>query len=353
MVGQRRRTIRPTNVLRSIFQNSTTPTVVLAPAVTYRELDKEFLTMNHKILITTSSFNLQNFYQLDDLTSSGIEVILNPFKRRLTEQEVSDLLNGNVVGMIAGLEPLTAGVLKNAHQLRVIARCGTGLDSVDMNVARDQGILVFNTPDAPATAVAELTVAHILGLLRHVSESDRNIRSGQWSGIMGSLLKSKTVGIIGFGRIGQLVARLVSAFEATVVAFDTQAISDPRVKQLSLDELCAQSDIISLHIPYSQDTHHIISEDAVSKMKPTALLVNISRGGLIDETALLAALQNGLIAGAALDCFEDEPYSGPLLKFDNVHVTAHMGSYAHETRNQMEIDASTALVRGLKEQGIL
>lgn len=309
--------------------------------------------MNRKVLITTSSFDLENFYQLDDLTTAGIEVVLNPFKRRLSKQEVSDLLGGDVIGMIAGLEPLTAGVLKNAPQLKVIARCGTGLDSVDVNAARDQGILVFNTPDAPTTAVAELTVAHILGLLRHVTESDRNIRAGQWNGIMGSLLKNKTVGIIGFGRIGQAVAKLVSAFEATVITFDTQTISHPNVKQLPLDELCTRSDIISLHVPYSPDTHHLINGDAFSRMKPTALLINVSRGGLIDEEALLTALQSDHIAGAALDCFEDEPYSGPLLRFSNVHVTAHMGSYARETRDQMEIDASTALVRGLKEQGIL
>ncbi len=309
--------------------------------------------MNHKILITTSSFDLRNFYQLDDLISIGVEVILNPFNRRLNEQEVSDLMSDDVVGMIAGLEPLTAAVLKNAPQLKVIARCGTGMDSVDLNAARDQGISVFNTPDAPTTAVAELTVGHILGLLRHVTESDRSIRAGLWNGLMGSLLKKKTVGIIGFGRIGQTVAKLISAFEATVIACDTQTISYPDIKQVSLDELCAHSDIISLHAPYSQETHHLIGDSALNKMKPTALLVNISRGGLIDEDALLTALLSGRIAGAALDCFEVEPYSGPLLKFDNVHVTAHMGSYARETRDQMEIDASTVLVRSLREHGIL
>lgn len=309
--------------------------------------------MKRSILITTSSFDLNNFDQLEEVTSAGIEIVLNPFKRRLTEQEVSNLLGGNVVGMIAGLEPLTANVLENAHDLRVIARCGTGLDSVDMNATRARGIIVFNTPDAPTKAVAELTVAHMLGLLRHVSESDRDIRSGKWIGIMGSLLGNRTVGIVGFGRIGQLVAKFVSAFEARVIASDTQPISHPDIEQLPLNELCAQSDIISLHVPYSPDTHHILNADMISKMKSTSFIVNVSRGGLIDESALLAALQNDLIAGAALDCFEDEPYSGPLLKFNNVHVTAHMGSYAVETRRQMEIDASTALVQGLKEQGIL
>ena len=309
--------------------------------------------MNRKVLITTSSFDLQNFYELDDLTSAGFEIILNPFKRRLSEHEVSDLLDSDVIGMIAGLEPLTAEVLRNARQLKVIARCGTGLDNVDVHVARDQGISVFTTPDAPTTAVAELTVAHILGLLRHVAESDRNIRAGRWTGLMGSLLQGKTVGIVGLGRIGRTVARLVSAFGATVVAFDTQPTSLPHITQLPLDELCAISDIISLHVPYSPDSHHLINSDALNRMKPLALLVNVSRGGLIDEDALCEALQNDRIAGAALDCFEVEPYSGPLLEFDNVHVTAHMGSYARESRKQMEIDASTALVRSLREQGIL
>ncbi|MFA5774456.1 MAG: phosphoglycerate dehydrogenase [Ilumatobacteraceae bacterium] len=309
--------------------------------------------MKRKILVTTSSFDLHNFEQLDLLTAAGIEIVQNPLKRRLSEQEVSELIDDDVIGIIAGLEPLTANVLKNARRLKVIARCGTGLDSVDTEVAQSQGILVFNTPDAPTTAVAELTVAHILGLLRHVTESDRQVRSGRWNGLMGSLLKNRTVGIIGFGRIGQAVAKLITVFEASVIAFDVQTISNPLVKQLPLDEVFAKSDIISLHVPYSEATRHLINAHAIEKMKPTALLVNVSRGGVIDEDALLAALQSGRIAGAALDCFEVEPYSGPLLGIDNVHVTAHMGSYARETRDQMELDASAALVRGLKEQGFL
>ncbi|MEO5974671.1 MAG: phosphoglycerate dehydrogenase [Ilumatobacteraceae bacterium] len=309
--------------------------------------------MKRKVIITTSSFDLSNFHQLDDLTAAGIEVIQNPLNRRLNEQEVAHLLSDHVVAMIAGLEPLTAAVLTNAPNLKVIVRCGIGLDSVDLDAARAQGISVFNTPDAPTTAVAELTLAHILGLLRHVTESDREIRSGRWNGLMGSLLKNKVVGVVGYGRIGQAVAKLVSAFEASVVAFDSQTISLPNTKQLELADLCAQSDIITIHVPYSQDTHHLIDGDVLEQMKSTALLINVSRGGIIDEDALLLSLHNGGIAGAALDCFEIEPYSGPLLEIKNVQVTAHMGSYARESRDQMEIDASAALVRSLREQGIL
>lgn len=309
--------------------------------------------MKRSVLVTTSTFNLKNFHDLRKLELAKIDVVLNPLKRRLTEDEVSRLLTGDVVGMIAGLEPLTEMVLNRAPNLKIIARCGTGLDSVDVDAATKLGISVFNTPDAPTRAVAELTIGHILGLLRHISETDRNIRAGKWIGIMGSLLQGKTVGIVGYGRIGKAVGELALAFGATIIVSDSMPAADESVKQVALNDLFQQSDVISLHIPYTAESHYIVGEAAIALMKPTALVINVSRGGLIDEAALFLALQSSAIAGAALDCFESEPYTGPLLNLENVHVTAHMGSYARETRDQMETDASAALVRGLKEKGFL
>ena len=309
--------------------------------------------MNRSVLVTTSTFDLLNLrdrYLLDD---ASIDVVLNPFKRRLTADEVAGLLTTDVIGMIAGLEPLTAKVLEGAPNLKVIARCGTGLDSVDLESATKLGISVFNTPDAPTTAVAELTLGHILGLLRHISEGDRRVRSGTWAGLMGSLLQEKTVGIVGYGRIGKSVAKLLLAFGAKVIVSDSLKIDALNVQQVEFGDLLARSDIVSLHVPYTDESRHIIDTEALRTMKPGALVINVSRGGLIDEDALYVALENGSIGGAALDCFETEPYSGPLLKFGNVHVTAHMGSYARETRDQMEIDASAALINGLKEKGLL
>ncbi|NBR99641.1 MAG: hydroxyacid dehydrogenase, partial [Actinobacteria bacterium] len=295
-----------------------------------------------QVLISTSSFNLDNFAQLSDLKNAGVEVKLNPFATRLTEGQVIDLLGTDTVGLIAGLEPLTKNVLQSAKSLKVIARVGTGLDSVDLAAAKQLGITVLNTPDAPTKAVAELTLAHILGLLRNVSQADRQIRVGVWKGLMGSLLETKTVGIVGFGRIGKRVATLISAFGASVI------ISDAQVKQsdypnVELDELCIKSDILSLHLPYSEATHHIINEKQISQMKKGSYIVNISRGGLVDETALLTALKSGHLAGAALDCFEQEPYEGELSKLETVQITAHMGSYARETRDLMEREASRLL----------
>ena len=295
---------------------------------------------------------MDNFSQLSDLKNAGVEVKLNPFAARLTEDQVIELLGTDTIGLIAGLEPLTKNVLQAAKSLKVIARVGTGLDSVDLATAKQLGITVLNTPDAPTKAVAELTLAHILGLLRNVSQADRQVRVGVWKGLMGSLLETKTVGIVGFGRIGKRVATLLSAFGASVIISDAQ-VSKSVYPNVELDELCIKSDILSLHLPYNEATHHIINEKNLNLMKKGAYIVNISRGGLVDETALLAALKSGHLAGAALDCFEQEPYEGELRNLETVQITAHMGSYARETRDLMEQEASRLLVDALHEKNLL
>ena len=307
-----------------------------------------------KVQITTSSFDLNNFVESELLASAKIEIALNPMKSRLTESQVTELLTNDVVGMIAGLEPLNGNVLRSAKTLKVIVRCGTGLDSVDLDVARELGIEVYNTPNAPARAVAEFTIGHMLNALRHISATDHSLREGSWTPTMGSLLGTKKVGLIGFGRIGKMVSELLLAFGASVQAFDPIVSStNSQVEMCDLQTLLASSDIISLHVPYSTATHHLINAKALSLMKPLAILVNISRGGLIDEDALFNSLTSNRIAGAALDCFENEPYTGPLRTLPNVCSTSHMGSYARETRDQMEIEASTALVAGLKKHGFI
>lgn len=305
-----------------------------------------------QILISTSTFNLDNFSELSAITNSGIKVKLNPFNTRLTEDQAIDLLGKDSIGLIAGLEPLSEKVLQAATALKVIARVGTGLDSVDLTAAEKLGIKVLNTPDAPTSAVAELTLGHILGLLRNIARTDRQIRTNKWQGQMGSLLETKTVGVIGFGRIGRKVAGLVSAFGAKVIVHDP-FIRAEDFENCSLIELCAQSDVLTLHVSYSDKTHHIIGSEIIQAMKPGSFVVNISRGGLVDEVSLLSALESGHLAGAALDCFEQEPYFGPLSKLENVQMTAHMGTYARETRDLMEREASLLLVKALREMKLV
>lgn len=307
-----------------------------------------------KILFTTSSFDLNNFEAKEELSNKGYHFLVNPYKKRLTEDQVHELLTDDVVGMIAGLEPLTRRVLENAKGLKVIARCGIGMDNVDLVAAKEIGISVFNTPDAPTCSVAELTLAHILSLCRRIPESDASLRNKKWTPLMGRLLARQTVGIVGFGRIGKMVSELLAGFGCRILVFDPYTVSNlDYVTSVSLEELLQESDVVTLHLPYTKQTHHLINQSRLDQMKPNALLINVARGGLIDENALLKAMEDKKVAGAALDCFEEEPYSGPLLSLQNLQATAHMGSYAHEARSMMESEACTLMVKGLKDLGLL
>jgi len=307
-----------------------------------------------RILISTSSFVVENNRHLNFLESRGFEIILNPYARRLSETEIAELLQGNVVGMIAGVEPLTRKVFQCAPNLKVVSRCGIGMDSVDIVAAKDMGIWLSNTPDAPTMAVAELAIAIMLDLLRRVSEADRNIRSGNWKPLMGNLLSCQTIGIIGYGRIGKKVCQILKSFGSKLLIYDKcQVDPDPGIEVVSLEYLLSSSDIVSLHVPYEPSTHHLIDGDRLSVMKPGAFLVNVSRGGLVDEDEFYVALSNGKLAGAGLDAFEQEPYLGPLRELPNVVLTAHMGSYAKESRMQMEREAAANLIQGLIAQGMI
>lgn len=302
--------------------------------------------MSRKILITTSSFNCDT-PEIKALENEGYEIVLNPYKRRLSEEEVKGLLTPEIAGMIAGVEPLTRDVLAGAKGLRVISRCGAGLDSVDMEAAQEFGITVTNTPEAPSSAVAELAVGLMLDALRGLSLQDRAIRSGGWERPNGGLLGARTVGIVGLGHIGGKVARYVSAFGAKVLACDPAARALENVEIAGMDELLAKSDIVSLHIPYSRENHHLLDAARLRSMKKGAILINTARGGLVDEDALYEVLKSGHLGAAALDVYEQEPYEGRLKELENIVLAAHVGSYAKETRTKQEAEAACNLLNAL------
>ncbi|MBP6058075.1 MAG: phosphoglycerate dehydrogenase [Nitrosomonas sp.] len=306
------------------------------------------------LVISTSSFDIDNNPPLQQLLRQGMQIITNPHRRKLTEDEIIELLRGGAVGLIAGIEPLTERVFQSAKNLKVISRCGAGLDSVDLVAAKNHGMTVLNTPEAPAQAVAELTMGFILTLLRQIGQIDRSVRQGEWPRTQGRLLAAQTVGIIGMGHIGRRVARLCQAFEATVIAHDPYASQVPDVVTLMpLEQLLATADIITLHLPYSPDTHHLLNAKAFAAMKPEAIVVNAARGGLVDENALAEALQTGKVSAAALDVFEQEPYHGPLIECSNITLTSHVGSLARESRQRMEIEAAENLLQGLIKTGLI
>ena len=306
------------------------------------------------LVISTSSFDIDNNPPLQQLLQKSMRIVTNPHKRKLTEDEIIELLSNGATGLIAGIEPLTDRVFQASPQLKVISRCGAGLDSVDLNAAKQRGITVLNTPEAPAQAVAELTMAFILSLLRQTAVIDRAVRNKEWPRTQGRLLAAQTVGIVGLGHIGRRVARLCQAFEASVIAHDPFAIQVPDgVKRVPLEQLLASADIITLHLPYSADSHHLLDAKAFAAMKPEAIVINAARGGLIDENALADALKSGKVSAAALDVFEQEPYQGPLLEFGNITLTSHVGSLARESRQRMEIEAADNLLQGLIQTGVI
>ena len=306
------------------------------------------------LVISTSSFDIDNNPPIQHLLQQGMQIITNPHRRKLTEDEIIELLSSGAVGLIAGIEPLTERVFQSAKNLRVISRCGAGLDSVDLVAAKNHGITVLNTPEAPAQAVAELTMGFILSLLRQISQIDQSVRQGEWPRTQGRLLAAQTVGIIGLGHIGRRVARLCQAFEANVIVHDPYANQVPTgVALMPLEQLLATADIITLHLPYAPDTHHLLNAKAFATMKPEAIVINAARGGLVDENALAEALQTGKLSAAALDVFEQEPYHGPLIECGNIILTSHVGSLARESRQRMEIEAAENLLQGLIKTGLI
>ncbi|MDQ3297467.1 MAG: phosphoglycerate dehydrogenase [Myxococcota bacterium] len=294
---------------------------------------------------STSSFGKESARPLELLRSAGYEVRGNPHGRTLTTDEAKAHLDG-VIGLVAGTEKLTGDLLRALPGLRCVSRVGVGMDSIDHVAAKECGIAVVNTPDAHVDAVAELTLAGLLALLRKIPVSDASIRNGGFEKPMGRLLGGKTIGLVGCGRVGRRFAELVAGFGVTVLGHDPHVAAAPaNISQVSLDELVAKADVVSLHLPYSVAAKHLLGAEQFARMKKDTVIVNTSRGGLIDEPALLAFLEANPKAGAYLDCFEKEPYSGPLAKLSNVVLTAHIGSYAREARVRMELEAVENLLR--------
>ena len=307
-----------------------------------------------KVLITTSSFNVAAAESLGRLKQAGFEIATNPHGRKLSEDEVAGLLGDDVVGMVAGTEPLTRRVLAGARGLKVVSRCGIGLDSVDLAAAAELGIEVTNTPDAPSAAVAELTLGLMLDQLRRISQADRQIRAGQWKPLMGGLLAARTVGIVGYGRIGRRVARRARAFGPPRRAAQAARVAADDVAEASaLEPLLAQADIVTLHMPSQKGAGHFLDAQRIGMMKRGAVLVNTARGDLVDEAVLVQAIRDGHLGGAALDTYEKEPYTGPLAELPQVVLTAHMGSYAEESRGIMEREAADNLYKGLAARGLV
>lgn len=299
-----------------------------------------------RVLIAPSSFAEENREPRERLLEAGFEIIDNPFRRKLTKEETTALLTQDIAGLVAGLETLDREVLSQSG-LKVVSRCGAGMANVDLEAARELGIRVYNTPFGPTQAVAEMTVGCLLSLIRQIPQMDRALHGRKWDKRVGRQLKGMTVLIVGLGRIGSAVAKLLAPFEVTLLASDPGlGESETSLPLVPLDEGLARADVVALHAS-GQD--RLLGKREFGILKPGAFVLNAARGELLDEEALREALDSGRVAGAWLDTFGREPYDGPLTGYDQVILTPHVGSYTAEGRLQMELDAVENLIRGLRE----
>lgn len=296
---------------------------------------------------------------IEILRSAGLEVIT---AEEPPEGELIKAIRGVHGLIVRSKPPVTRRVIEAADSLIVIGRAGVGVDNIDVEAAKARGIEVLTSPEASTQSVAELTIGLMLAVARKIAFCDRRIRSGEWpkKHAVGFELYGKTLGVIGAGRIGSTVARIARlGFNMTVLYYDvarnTRLEEEIGAKYTPLEELLRQADIVTIHVPLTEGTRHMINEEKLKLMKKTAILINTSRGAVVDTNALIKALREGWIAGAGLDVFEEEPLplNHPLLGLENVVLTAHIGASTEEAQERAGIDIAKKIVEYFKLKGYL
>lgn len=293
-----------------------------------------------KVLVTPTSFRSKtNIKAMEKLKEFADEIVFNESGKPLTARDLKEMLKG-CDGYIAGLDFIDNEALESADDLKVISRYGAGYDRVNMKAANDKGIIVTNTPGSNATAVADLAFGLILSVARRIPMLDASTKSGEWIRSTGMELSGKTIGILGLGAIGKNVAQRAKGFSMKVLAYDPFMDEEyARANDIvpsDLDDLIRNSDVISLHLPLNDKTKDIISYKEFESMKEKVILINTSRGGLINEEASVEYLKNGKLGGMGLDAFEEEPTSSfEKFRFDNVVLTPHTGAHTFEATENM------------------
>ena len=285
---------------------------------------------------------------------NDIEIVIPPVNERLSEAELLGLIN-DINGVICGDDRFTKKVLHSAPSLKVISKWGTGIDSIDREECAKQGIMVFNTPNAFTDPVADTALSYILCFARQVIWINRDLHEGKWNKRPLKSLSECTLGVIGVGNIGKAVVSRATSFGMSVLGNDIVCmpcdfIDETGIQMVSKEDIFSNSDFISLNCDLNPTTYHLINREAISLMKPSAYIINTARGSIIDENDLIEGLEKGLIAGAALDVFENEPLpiNNPLLKMDNVILSPHSANSSKRCWDQVHLNSIKNLLIGLK-----
>ncbi len=312
-----------------------------------------------KIFVSTFPFGKYDNLPIKKLLATKWEIKFNPLNRKLKPQELLELAAG-FDGLIAGTENLTPYIHSNTN-LKFISRVGIGLDSVPLNLCKKKKIKVSYTPDAVTDAVAELTIGLMIDTTRKISFCDSEIRNEKWTRPVGKRLEHSVIGIIGVGRVGKKLIKLISSFNPKKILInDIQNKKNfifknkkLNLEQVSKEKIYKNSDIISIHVPLYSKTKNLISEKEFLLMNKNTHLINTARGEIISEDDLFQALENNKIAGACIDVFSEEPYTGKLTKLKNIVLTEHIGSCSFDCRLKMELEASLEIIRFFKNEKLL
>ena len=282
------------------------------------------------------------------IEEAGIEVVNQP---DITPEELLEVIPDYPCMVVRSRTKVTKAVLDAGTSLKSVVRAGVGLDNIDVAYAQEKGVKVLNTPSASTQSVAELTIAYLMALARNIPLMTASMKAGKWEkkSFVGSEVSGKTLGLIGSGRIGSAVAERAIALGMSVVAFDPYVTELPNITLLKLDELLAKADYISLHVPHTDETHNILDAAAFDKVKSGVRIINCGRGGTIDENALYQAIQDGKVAGAALDVFAEEPLSDrKLFSLDQVIGSPHIGAGTKEAKARVGEVAAQKVIETLK-----
>lgn len=304
-----------------------------------------------KILVTPRSFGKENPELFDELEKAGLEVLINNTGAILDEKKMCEMI-ADCSGIILGVDPLNKNVLDCAPDLKAVSKYGVGLDNIDLDECKKRNIKVSRTTGSNSNAVADYAFALMLGVARRIAYTDRLCRNMEWKKVVGIDVFGKTLGIIGLGAIGKCVARRARGFCMRMMAsdpsWDEEFAAEMDIQKASVDNICRNADIISLHCSLTQETRHIIDKAAIEKMRKNAIIINTARGGLIEEEALLKALAENRIFGAGIDVFEKEPPQNPLWYYlDNVILGSHGASSTVEAINLMGKMATENLLADL------
>ncbi len=301
------------------------------------------------ILINTETFDKKNFYNLKSFIRNNIQLIFNRNNQKVSSNYLNKFKDKNVIGIIAGLENYDKKTINLFKNLKIISRFGIGIDNLDQDELKKRKIIFKTTNYSTPYSTAEYAFSLTTSLLRKIYINHQNLKKKKWIPYRGNLLRNKTIGILGYGKVGRIASQLFKKFNCKILIHDKKKIKN----KVSIKRLFKDSDVITVHLNLCKATNNLIRKNLLKLMKKNALIINTSRGEIINESDLYYYLKKGKISGAALDCFSNEPYYGKLTKLDNIILSPHVASNTDECRKEMELESSKNLYTYFKKKKII